>query len=493
MATMRFYLDQRSDMATRPVCLVVYHDGERKIGNALMKHLRIRIPVSMWNSKNDGNPELVKGNTPEALYLRDKLKEIKHLGEVVIPNQLYSQGAKVTPEAIFNKLLIHYGKAVGPVKEIVNLKLLNEIIGEYIKIKSPTYSFNTIQNYKMAKKHLLDYAEKHDEKLTITDIGIPWMAKFVNYLCAPCPEGAGLENASVVTMLQTINAAARYFDHPGWSRDKLVGHLRVFKNEETDTIQLSLQDIIKIYKFDCCIGGNVKIGWLKVRDLFVWSFFTGHRHNELYQLSKHSIDYITDISGNKHPVISYVSDKTGKPNQAVLNPICMEIIERWKDINFEVVKTQKKTKEKIIYPDSILPVVNLYTCNNNLEDILEEIAFRESVATYGPEFSRGKMDLYEPVSFYRKQLKVRYMGATRKEEYIPLYKYITFKTSRRSLASELADSGLTDGDISSVLNNDPETARKYYAKRDRTIANIRTTEILTNKANELMEKKKAGS
>jgi hypothetical protein len=493
MATVRFYLDQRSDKATRPVCLVVYHEGKRKIGNALMKHLNIRIPVSLWNSKNDGYPEMIKGATTEALYLRDKLKEIKHQGEVVIPNNLANQGVLITPESIFNKLLILYGKTVGPIKETVNLKLLNEIINEYIKIKEPTYSFHRIQTYKMARKHLMDYSKKHDETLNIEGIGIPWMAKFVNYLCEPSPEGAGLENASVVTILQTINAAVRYFDHPGWDRAKLIGHLRVFKNQETDTIQLSLSDIVKIYKFDCCIGGNVKIGWLKVRDLFVWSFFTGHRHNELYQLSKNSLEYITTISGSQYPVINYVSDKTGKPNQAVLNPICIEIMERWKNLPFEVLRTQKKTKEKIIYSDAILPVVNLTTCNENLEAMLEEIAFRESVATHGAEFSRGRMDLYEPVSFYRKQLKVRYTGAIRKEEYIPLYKYITFKTSRRSLASELADAGLTDGDISSVLNNDPETARKYYAKRDRTIANIRTIESMNTKLNDLMDNKKAGT
>jgi hypothetical protein len=492
MASVRFYIDDRSKKKIKPVSMVISHEHQRKVANAITKKLNIRIPVSMWNFNCNGDPEAIKGTSPEAITYRDKLKEIKHQVEVVIPNYLTSHGKQVTSESIYNQLMAHYGLVSAP-KEQANLELITDIIDDYIKIHSPTFSTSTISTYKMANRLLTEYAEKEGQSLLIKNIGIPWLAKFVNHLCCEKPKGAGLENASIITMMLKVNAAVRYYEHPGWKMKKVTGHLRVFKNEETDTIQLPLSEIIKIYKFDCLVGGKLKLGWMKVRDLFVWSFFNGHRHNELYQLSKSGLDKIKNMDGSEYDIVNYVSDKTGKPNQAVLNNICMEIIDRWKDQEFTVERTDKKTKEKIIYPDPLLPVVNLDTCNDYLEAILEEIAFRESVAAYGPEFSRGKMDLYEPVSFYRKQLKVRYMGATRKEEFIPLYKYITFKTSRRSLASELADAGLTDGDISSVLNNDPETARKYYAKRDRTIANIRTTEILTNKANELMEKKKAGS
>jgi hypothetical protein len=479
MPKVKFYLDFRGDSPLKPIFLALNHNyGKRKNYSVINNSIS---PVS-WNKKAKGSPECVKGTSKESVELRDKLKTIKHQLEVDIPDLLSKDHGiskkEQTIDQIFNEFLKRNNIEVKQPDLKKQKTKITEYIQEFIEIHS-SYDPTTLAKYKRLRETMEDFVAKEGESLLLKKIDYPWLSKYCNYLCvAPRQDGkVGYENDYIETLFRKMNSTLNYFDIISFKVKKIMGHLRKFNGQETDSRDIDLSEALKIYSFDCVMDGKVNESWLKARDLYIWSFFNGHRHNELYALTKHIVDERMDIEGKKYKVLKYVSDKEGNSNEITLNEICIDIIDRWSKVKFEIERTTR-AGEKIIYKDPLLPVMSGSKCNKYLHELMEEIAFRDSVDFHGTSFTRETQDKFEPVSFYKKKLRVRYVGARRKEDLYSMWEYTTFKTSRTSTACVLADAGVSDADIASLLNNNEETTKKYYAKRKRSLVNQRTSEAM---------------
>jgi hypothetical protein len=204
---------------------------------------------------------------------------------------------------------------------------------------------------------------------------IPWCAKYCNFLCIyPRKDGKiGYENDNIETFFKKLNAVLNYYDLKPFKIKKIVGHLRKYHGKETDTMHIDIEDVMKIYRFDCKENNQVNLSWLKARDLYVFCFFTGRRYDELFYLKSGSIDHRIDINKAKSSVLKYVSDKTGAPNDFVINNVCEEIINRWKEIDFEV--KYEEGGKVILVKEPLLPVISNVKANKYLKELLEEIAF----------------------------------------------------------------------------------------------------------------------
>jgi hypothetical protein len=477
MPKVRFYLDKRSQSPLKPVYLVLNHQYKKKPNYEAINQ---SIPIPMWNGNAKGTPESIRGTSDEAVKLRDRLKAIKHQLEVEIPDYLQKEfeipKKEQTIDNIYGEFLNRQGlegkTAVKP------LRYITEYIQRYIDTHQ-TLDKTTICKYARLKDTMQVFADKENESLLLKKIDYPWLSKYATFLTLPqAGQEWGYENGYIHSLFTKLNSTLSCFEIKPFSIKKIIGHLKKYNGKETDNKDMDMTDLIRIYKFDCVFNGEINKSWLKARDLYVWSYFTGHRHNELYAPKKSSsIEERIDISKGKYSVLKYVSDKTGEPNETVLNDICLEIIERWRDEDTEVVRSFR-SGEKVVYKEPLLPVMTSDKCNQYLHELMEEIAYRDALEIYGDQFTRETKNDFEPVSFYKTKLRVRYVGAKRKEEHKPMYEWFTFKTSRTSTACVLAEYDVSDANIASVLNNDANTVKKHYARRNQTKANLKSKEVM---------------
>jgi hypothetical protein len=93
----------RSDGPRFPLFLVLHHNGTR-VKNSRV--INMTITRQMYSAAAKGNPEIIKGTSQESIEVRDRLKKIKVLLEVDIPNEMARVKHKqITAKDILNGLL----------------------------------------------------------------------------------------------------------------------------------------------------------------------------------------------------------------------------------------------------------------------------------------------------------------------------------------------------------------------------------------------------
>lgn len=176
----------------------------------------------------------------------------------------------------------------------------------------------------------------------------------------------------------------------------------------------------------------------------ILQYFTGLRHNELYQVEEKNIT-TKIVDGTSFKVLNYISDKTGKENAVPLNSVCLAVIEHWKGRKFKAPK-----RKKIVYTNCLMPILTLPGTLTGFRSFLERL----------PEFQ------YEIK-------RIRYRGTERVDQAMPRWQRLGTHAFRHGYSAYLTDRGASIDDVGQLLNHGPgsQTTKKHYQhiKEDKVI------------------------
>ncbi len=291
-------LSQASDMKYQ--LLFFPRKGKMKVGTRTCPlYLRIsstgRIEVSLnkWINPDKWNPKSQRlvGNTPEAKAINEFIKEV----EVKLHNihtSLLKKGDLINAEVLKAHLLGKTGKQ----------KTVQEAFDYHLKYNEKNYSVATSKKYGYCKDHLKNYIWKsyNTTDIFLLMVDLPFIKEFQLYLSEQCQfvnetgkmvrKAANDHNSTLkyLKMFKTVisNAVAyKWID-----ADPFALFKEKFKAVEQEYLDESeLREIIE---------KEISTDRLKlVRDLFVFSCFTGLAYADLKKLSKEHI--VIGIDGKR--------------------------------------------------------------------------------------------------------------------------------------------------------------------------------------------------
>lgn len=294
----------------------------------------IKIPTSLyieakyWNNKEQN----VRKNFNLHLEYNTKLLDDKSK-----INKYYSNIFEIEPEIKVPKLTEYliefyndeskYIKFITPkaTNKINYLEDLLEIVDKFILHKSKYIKYTTIQKYKTLQNNLIDFKIKSKYELKINNINSNFKDKFYSYLLREKNNSNNTIQKQFV-LLKTIFL---------WSIEeglieKYDRKLFKIKGYEPDIIVLTQEEINKIENVD--LSQNIALD--KVRDIFLFSVYTGQRFSDIKNLQ------FNDIINN----LWYLrTQKTSESNYIPLSSKAISIVNKYKDNDesFKVISSQK--------------------------------------------------------------------------------------------------------------------------------------------------------
>lgn len=200
------------------------------------------------------------------------------------------------------------------------------IFDEFISIRQKQHAITTIKKHTTLKKVLLDFQKKCHYKIEFNSIDLKFYEKFKNFLLEK-----GLLDDTISKYFKSIKTYMQ------WSLDRDYHTNRIFKHPDFSArekikhqiITLSLQEFKRIQ--DLNLSANLRLE--KVRDIFVFSTFTGQRITDVLNIKK------TDLEGS---IWNLKQKKTGKPVRIPLNdlPGAMDILKKY-NFRFPDISDQK--------------------------------------------------------------------------------------------------------------------------------------------------------
>lgn len=311
---------------------------------------RVEVSLNKWINPSKWNPqsqELI-GNSPEAKAINSFIKSF----EVKLHNihsELINKGELITASLLKAHLL---GKAQ-------EQKTLLGVFDYHLKIKDKNYSTATVKKYGYCKDHLKNFVwiKYNSTDISLSKVDLVFIREFQLYLSEKrqfldankklVVKAANEHNSTLkyVKMFKTvINSAVAY----KWiDSDPFALFNEKFKAVEQESL-----DEIELNKI---IEKELSIERLEVvRDLFVFSCFTGLAYADLKKLSK--FDIVNGIDNNKW--INIRRTKTNSFCKIPLLKVAEDIIKKYSS-----------------YPLCVDSEILLPVCSNQkLNGYLKEIA-----------------------------------------------------------------------------------------------------------------------
>lgn len=201
---------------------------------------------------------------------------------------------------------------------------LNDFIESYIKTSS--YKYNTIKQYKTAFKQLKEYQIDRKVSIDFGDVNLDFYNDFNKYLIE-----RNYSLNSIGTILKNIKVFMNEAVERGLTKNLDFRNKR-FKtfSENTEGIYLSIADLNKIAKLD--LADNPRLD--KVRDLFLIGCYTGLRFSDLTKLKEENF-----IQNGSQAKIK--TEKTGQIVVIPLNSIVREILNKYDGVPPNAISNQK--------------------------------------------------------------------------------------------------------------------------------------------------------
>ena len=324
--TTLIYLKSRvNSKGESQIYLRVTVDGKRK---------EISLKKSIASKSWDKKKQRAKGNSEATRVLNKYLRTV----EVKIDQteqQLFNAGKRVTIELLMNKYLGVDNK---------NHTLI-EVIESSNKRKKMLVKESTYKHYKAALKHVKSYL-KYQYKVTdidIKEVNYQFILDFDFYLRTE----KNIGNNKAIRYVKTLGGIFRTTIENGWiSIDPFMNYkkTKVIK----DVVSLTKSEIDIIYKKEF---SNKSLE--RVRDIFIFSCYTGLAYCDVERLSKEHI--IKSIDG--YSWIKINRRKTEVVCDIPLFQVAEEIIDKYKDDPI------------VINSGKLLPVLKNQKMNAYLKDI----------------------------------------------------------------------------------------------------------------------------
>lgn len=206
--------------------------------------------------------------------------------------------------------------------EVDTLELFEVFIS--LKKSNPEISKPTIKHYNNTKRHLTDFIKekKKAKDCPITSIDMNFIKEFDLFLLGAKTkkEENGLARNTINKHHSRFRSVLLFAIEKGYLTKSPYFGFKM-KNEHSEREYLSKEELLKLKEHE--LGGNESLK--KIRDIFLFSCYTGLRFQDAQNLKMEDIE--TDNDGSKRLVI-----KQQKTNGKIDNPIpspAIEIIEKY--------------------------------------------------------------------------------------------------------------------------------------------------------------------
>ncbi|MCM4153621.1 site-specific integrase [Arenibacter sp. N53] len=327
------FYPRRNDIDTygnAPIYLRITINGQRSEIS-----IKRKVLISKWNSEAGK----IRGTTTDVRELNRYMDAIRSR-IYSIQGQLTDKQEIITAEKIKN---IYQGK-------VIRQKMLLEIFlahnNKIEKLVGKEFAPGTIERYKTAKKHVSDYIKKEYNltDIPVKDVDNRFITGLEYYLKTErkCAHNTAIK---YVTNFKKIIRIA--FANDWITKDPFVnwkGKLKIVEREflTEAEIQTMIEKELHTYRLD------------QVKDIFLFSCFTGLAYADVKKLSKN--DIILGIDGEKW--IKIKRSKTDTRSSIPLLPTAMSILEKY------------NSHPDVSNKDRLLPVLT----NQKMNAYIKEIA-----------------------------------------------------------------------------------------------------------------------
>lgn len=314
MSEVNFYLKKPTNGKSLIFLQFKYHR------NTLRFSTKQTVEPSNWNKKKQ-RVKILSSLTADGKYLvNDLLDEMTR-----VVKRSYNEALKTGIPAtgyLKEKLTDFFNHNLLEEERRSSIPTFWEMVDQFIrgevsylgKQKSP----KSLQNYRSAKLHLLEFSKAENYAITYGTISLNMFHKLTSFL-----HRKGLAHN---TIAKTIAVLKTFMNHANECRftDNIDHKNRRFSMPEieTDAVYLSEDELIKLYQHDFSSVKRLE----QVRDLFIVGALTGLRFSDFSRIQKEN--FVT-IDRNL-----YLKMVTAKTNQLVIlpvNPVILKIMEKYSD------------------------------------------------------------------------------------------------------------------------------------------------------------------
>lgn len=303
--------------------------------------LRIELSAKYLIDPAKWNPGARKviGNNEEARKLNAYVRNLEQ-DVYEAHRQLLQEGRVITTESIKNKLL---GK-----KELIRslVAVFEEHNMQVAALVGQEYAPATLTRYKTTLKHTTQFLEwKYQAKdVDVKDINHEFITSFEFYLRSVCK----CNNNSAVKYIKNFKKVIRICIANGWlNKDPFVNYKSKVREVKRDYLSEWELEIISQKRF---VSDRLN----QVRDIFLFSCFTGLAYADVKKLKRSEIN--VGVDGGKWIFTS--RQKTETASRIPLLPFTLKLLERYND------------HPQCVLNDQVLPVPS----NQKMNAYLKEIA-----------------------------------------------------------------------------------------------------------------------
>lgn len=310
------------------IAKAVYHQGSVKIHYQYKnraKRINTKVKINSTNEITaDGK---LKSTVPSRNEKQIKINEFKKQAQELIDDYFYKNKTYPTGKEFDNLWLK---------KEDILIKSDSflDYYERFIKFKSKDRDISTqdsLKDYRSLKKNIEHFQKYLGHEVLIGDVSREWLVEFEDYLKKNVGDDnltAKLEHkpSTLRKRLRTIKAFYKWMNSEDiFPMPKVFSDFKL-KRERAETIKavLSKNEIKKLYAVNF---NDKKLDFIK--DVFVFSCYTGLRFSDLITLRKKHIHKLK-LAG---PSIVKIAEKTKYEFKVPLNKTALEILQKY-EYNF---------------------------------------------------------------------------------------------------------------------------------------------------------------
>ena len=320
-------------------CRVRYDDTTTQFST------KIDVPYINWDSKRTR----VIGNSKKAMNLQLETIRI----EII---EKYEELTKANVVVTSKNIVDYYKNEMVIMNSIVNVfiehnKNMKSLIGK-------EYSYGSFKNYKTTLKHLRSYIKETYSKkdVLLSKVDYHFISHFSLYILkeTECNNNGMMKHMQRLKKIINFSLKNNYI-----TNDPFTGFKISFKR--TNRVYLTKEELLTISQ----VTLNESLS--KVRDVFLFSCYTGLSYVDLYNLKKENIK-----SGNDGLEWIYIKrSKTNIPSNLPLLPPAFSLLKKYREIEKKNRENKENAREKIERnrENRVFPMISNQKTNKALKEI----------------------------------------------------------------------------------------------------------------------------
>ncbi len=310
------------------------------------KRIEIGTKIIVQAEKWDAGKGRIKTTLPDAKAINQMLNNFEHRAREIY-NQLVLQGKLVTPEEIKDEL------TGAKHKQRTLLATFREHVTNLESRVGNDYSIGTVKNWKVTLRHVSEFVRY---KYKVADLPFRQLNyKFISDLELFARTRWHCGTNATLKHIERMRKVIKFAINNGWlDKDPFINFN--CKQEKTHRTFLTNEELERLEKKEMLLQRLEK-----VKDIFVFSCYTGLAYVDIEQLTIDNV--VTGIDGKKW--IYTFRQKTGNKSNIPLLPQALDIIHKYSKLS--------------PFIDRLLPVITNIKTNAYLKEIADLCGIKKNL------------------------------------------------------------------------------------------------------------------